>query len=49
MSVIIRVVIVMVCAYAGSVFGSIQFAELPGSYQMEQKQSPNAALFCELC
>ncbi len=37
MSIIIRVVIVMVCAYAGSLVEGIQFAELPDSHQMSEK------------
>jgi hypothetical protein len=37
MSIIIRVVFIAACAYAGSVFAGIQFPDLPDPYQMAQK------------
>jgi hypothetical protein len=37
MSIIIRVIIVAACAYAGSVFAGAQFKDLPDPYQMAQK------------
>jgi hypothetical protein len=37
MSIIIRVVVVVACAYAGSVVGAIQSPDLPDAYQMAQK------------
>jgi hypothetical protein len=37
MSVILRVVVIATCAYAGSVFAGIQFPNLPDPYQMAQK------------
>ena len=37
MSIIIRVVIILACAYAGSVVGSVQSADLPDAYKMAQK------------
>jgi hypothetical protein len=36
MSIIIRVVIVVTCAYAGSVAAGAQFAELPSCYRAMQ-------------
>jgi hypothetical protein len=37
MSIIIRVVVVVTCDYAGSAVASIQFPDLPKPYQMAQK------------
>jgi hypothetical protein len=37
MSIIIRVVVIATCAYAGSVFGGNQFPDLPDPYQVAQK------------
>jgi hypothetical protein len=37
MSTIIRVVVVAMCAYAGSVFGGNQFPDLPVPHEMAQK------------
>jgi hypothetical protein len=37
MFIIIRVLVVATCAYAGSVFASVQFPDLPDPYQMAQK------------
>jgi hypothetical protein len=37
MSTIIRILIVLVCAYAGSVVAGAQFSEIPESYQAAQK------------
>jgi hypothetical protein len=37
MSIIIRVVVIATCAYAGSVVAGIQFPDLPDPYQMAQK------------
>jgi hypothetical protein len=37
MSIIIRIVVIAACAYAGSVFASIQFPDLPDPNQMAQK------------
>jgi hypothetical protein len=37
MSAIIRVLIVLVCAYAGSVVARAQFSDIPDSYQTTQK------------
>jgi hypothetical protein len=37
MSTIIRVFIVFVCAYAGSVVAGAQFSDIPDSYQTAQK------------
>jgi hypothetical protein len=37
MSVIIRVVVIAMSAYAGSAFASIQFPDLPDPYQVAEK------------
>jgi hypothetical protein len=37
MSIIIRIVVVALSAYAGSFFAGVQFADLPDPYQMVQK------------
>ena len=37
MSIIIRVVVVVMCAYAGSVVAGIQFPDLADPYEMAQK------------
>ncbi len=37
MSIIIRIVALATCAYAGSVVAGIQFPDLPEPYQMTQK------------
>jgi hypothetical protein len=37
MSIIIRVVVIALSAYAGSFFAGLQFADLPDPYQMSQK------------
>jgi hypothetical protein len=37
MSAIIRVLIVLVCAYAGSMVAGAQFSELPDDSQMARK------------
>jgi hypothetical protein len=37
MFIIIRVVVIATCAYAGSVFGGNQFPDLPHPSQMAQK------------
>ncbi len=37
MSIIIRIVIVMVCAYVGSLVAGIQFAELPDTHQIAER------------
>jgi hypothetical protein len=37
MTIIIRIVIVAACAYAGSAVAGIQFQTLPDPYQMAQK------------
>jgi hypothetical protein len=37
MSIIIRVVVVVTCAYAGSAVAGVQFADLPDPYQVAQK------------
>jgi len=37
MSIIIRVVVVVMCAYAGSVVAGIQFPDLPDPYEMAEK------------
>jgi hypothetical protein len=37
MSTIIRVLIVLVCAYAGSVVAGDQFSDIPDPYQTVQK------------
>lgn len=37
MSIIIRFVIFMACAYAGSLVAGFQFAELPDPYQTAQQ------------
>ena len=38
MSIIIRVVVIVTCAYAGSAVAGIQFPDLPDPYQMVQKR-----------
>jgi hypothetical protein len=42
MAIGLRVVIVLVCAYAGWYAGSVQFGELPEPQQQEQLQVPLA-------
>jgi hypothetical protein len=37
MSIIIRVVVVVMCAYAGSIVAGDQFPDLPDPYQLAQK------------
>jgi hypothetical protein len=37
MSIIIRIVVVATCAYAGLVVADIQFNDLPDPYEMAQK------------
>jgi hypothetical protein len=37
MSIIIRIFIVLVCAYAGSVVAGAQFSDIPDPYQTAQK------------
>jgi hypothetical protein len=37
MSIIIRVAVVVMCAYAGSIVAGVQFPDLPDPYQMAQK------------
>jgi hypothetical protein len=37
MSIIIRIVVVATCAYAGLVAADIQFPDLPDPYEMAQK------------
>jgi hypothetical protein len=37
MSTILRVLIVLVCAYAGSVVAGAQFSHIPDPYQTSQK------------
>jgi hypothetical protein len=37
MSIIIRVALVVACAYAGSIVAGIQFPDLPDPYQIAQK------------
>ena len=37
MSIIIRVAVLAVCAYAGSIVAGVQFPDLPDPYQMAQK------------
>jgi hypothetical protein len=37
MSIIIRVLIVLVCAYAGSAVAGAQFSDLPDPYQTASK------------
>jgi hypothetical protein len=37
MSIIIRVIIVLVCAYAGSVVAGAQFSDIPDPYQSATK------------
>ena len=37
MSIIIRVAVVALSAYAGSFFAGLQFTDLPDPYQMTQK------------
>jgi hypothetical protein len=36
MSIIIRIIVVAMCAYAGSVFAGVQFPDLPDPHQMAQ-------------
>jgi hypothetical protein len=36
MFIIIRVLVIATCAYAGSVFAGAQFPDLPDPYQMAQ-------------
>jgi hypothetical protein len=38
MSIIIKVVFIATCAYAGSMLASIQFRDLPDPYQMAEKK-----------
>jgi hypothetical protein len=38
MFIIIRVLIVATCAYAGSVCAGVQFPEIPDTYQIAQDQ-----------
>jgi len=37
MFIIIRVLIVAACAYAGSVFAGVQYPDLPDPYEIAQK------------
>jgi len=37
MSIMIRIFIVLVCAYAGSVVAGAQFSDIPDPYQTAQK------------
>ena len=37
MPIIIRVVVIVLSAYAGSFFAGVQFVDLPDPYQMAQK------------
>jgi hypothetical protein len=37
MSIIIRVVVVVTCAYAGSIVADVRFPDLPDPYQLAQK------------
>jgi hypothetical protein len=37
MSIIIRIVVVVICAYAGSIVAGAQFPDLPDPYQVAQK------------
>ena len=37
MSILIRVIVVALSAYAGSFVASVQFADLPDTYEMAQK------------
>ena len=37
MFIIIRVLVVATCAYAGSFFAGVQFPDIPNTYQMAQK------------
>ena len=40
MSIIIRVVVVVLCAYAGSVVAGAQFMDLPDPYQATADHAP---------
>jgi hypothetical protein len=37
MSIIIRIVVIATCAYAGSFVGGVQFPDLPDPYPIAQK------------